>query len=379
LNGGFIQFWTDMMEWEWSDSGTPARMPYPVDWGALVRSMREIGMKMIVIQQTEYAENGDNDPTRLYKVSDTSPTTPRRDDATEKILTEADPDMTVFMGLVDVPPSEWDKTVKASPVELDTYLLDEKKGLATKNIAAADRIWALYHRHSSFNGWYIPLEMWNFSFPDNNQEDKNKKVQSMRRFWKKVTNHLATLDQRDNKKRDVAIATYFNSTLIDAKATEKLYTDLLKDVGIKILMLQDGVGARSPVDWEKLREYYIGFRNACGKNNVTFWTDTELYESRMIPADIERLKKQLQVESEFTVTAIGWDYYQYMNPVVPDCCFDDQGQIECKEPAQQSVICQNKDLHNIINTSAKDRRTLFESYKKLISSSTRSVLKNRGE
>ena len=31
-------------------------MPYPVDWGAVVKSMREIGMTMVVIQQTEYKQ-----------------------------------------------------------------------------------------------------------------------------------------------------------------------------------------------------------------------------------------------------------------------------------------------------------------------------------
>jgi hypothetical protein len=201
----------------------------------------------------------------------------------------------------------------------------------------------------------------------------------VRRFWKKITSHLATLDHRDNKKRNVAISTYFNPTLIDAKATETLYTDLLNGVGIKILMLQDGAGARSPVDWAKLREYYAGFRNTCRKNNIPFWTDAELYETTMIPADIERLKKQLQVESEFTDVALGWDYYQYMNPVVPDCCFDDQGQIGRKQPTEQSLICQNKALHNIINASAKDRLTIFDSYKKLIAGDGPRVLNKRGE
>jgi hypothetical protein len=148
LSGGFIQYWNYMMEWDWSDPSAPSRMPYPVYWGALVKSMREIGMTTIVIQQTEYGENGDKDPTRLYKVSDTSPTKPRSDDPTEKILIAADPDMTVFTGLVDAPPAEWDNTTKKSPAELEAYLLDEKQGLATKNIAAADRLWALYHRHT---------------------------------------------------------------------------------------------------------------------------------------------------------------------------------------------------------------------------------------
>ena len=367
------------MEWEWADPGAPSRIPYQVNWGAVVKSMREIGMTMVVIQQTEYTPRGDDEPTRLYKVADTSQTTPRSDDTTEKILTAADPDMTVFMGLVDA--GDWNPdTFNKSPDELEVYLLNEEKGLARKNIAAADRIWALYHRHASFNAWYIPLEMWNFSFPDNDPELRKKKIELVRRFWKRITDHLALLDQRDNKKRNVAIAPHFNPTLADAKATETLYADLLNGVGVKILILQDGAGALPPNwDWEKLREYYVAFRNACKKVSVDFWADTEIYKSKIIPADIERLKKQLTVESEFAETAIAWDFYEYMNPVVDDCCWDEQGQIKCKNPTDPSLVCQSKNGANIINASAKDRGTLYEAYKKLIAGDGSRVLKKPGK
>ncbi|MDX6612843.1 MAG: hypothetical protein QOD75_2029 [Blastocatellia bacterium] len=367
LSGGFIQYWNDMMEWEWQDAGAPSRMPYPVNWTFMVKSMRDIGMTMVVIQQLEYKQTGEDEPTRLYKVSDTSPALPRQDDTTEKILVAADPDMTVFLGLVDA--QDWKFESIDKPIdELENYLLGEQKGLATKSIAAADRIWALYHSHGSFKAWYVPLEIWNFNFTDNSPELRKKKIELVRRFWKKITDHLAILDRRDNKKRRVAIAPYFNPTLADAKATEGLYSELLNGAGINILMLQDGVGARSmDSDWPKLREYYGAFRSACKRTSVEFWTDTEIYQPTTRAADIERLKKQLEIESEFTDTAVAWDFYQYMNPVVDDCCFDEEGrQIKCKNPTDPGLVCVSKNNRPIINASATDRRTLYEAYKKLI-------------
>lgn len=379
VSGGFIQYWNDMMEWEWQDAGAPSRMPYPVNWTSMVKSMRDIRITMVVIQQLEYKQTGEDEPTRLYKVSDTSPVLPRQDDTTEKILVAADPDMTVFLGLVDA--QDWKFESIDKPIdELENYLLSEPKGLATKSIAAADRIWALYHRHDSFKAWYIPLEIWNFSFTDHSPELRKKEIELVRRFWKKITDHLAILDRKDNKKRNVAIAPYFNPTLADAKATEGLYTELLNGGGINILMLQDGVGARSmDADWPKLREYYGAFRNACKRTNVEFWADTEIYQPTTRAAGIERLKKQLEVESEFTDTAVAWDFYQYMNPVVDDCCFDEEGsQIKCKNPADPSLVCVSKNNRPIVNASATDRRTLYEAYKKLIAGDGPRALKSRG-
>jgi len=124
-----------------------------------------------------------------------------------------------------------------------------------------------------------------------------------------------------------------------------------------------------------VRNYYQAFGNACKKAKVSLWADTEIYQSKR-PADIERVKQQLAVESEYTDTAIAWDFYQYMNPVVDDCCFDDQGQVKCKNPTDPSLVCVSKNGREIINTSAKDRRTLYEAYKKLIARDPQ-VLKRR--
>ena len=66
----------------------------------------------------------------------------------------------------------------------------------------------------------------------------------------------------------------------------------------------------------------------------------------------------------------------YMNPIVDDCCFDDQGsQVKCKNPTDPSLVCVSKNNMAIINASAKDRRTLYDAYKKLIGGDVPQVLK----
>lgn len=364
------------MEWEWQDAGAPSKMPYPVDWKSIVKSMRDVGMTVVVIQDLEYKQVNNEDATRLYKVSETIPNQPRSDDTTDKILAAADGDMTVFLGLVDA--EGWGRDIFDGPADqLENYLLDEKKGLAAKNIAAADRIWALYRGHESFKAWYVPLEIWNFNLPANDAATRTKKIDLVRRFWRKITDHLTLLDQRDHKTRSVAIAPYFVKDQAMPGATEDLYADLLAGSGINILMLQDGRGARPEVDWQTMRSYYQAFANACKKDKVAFWADIEIYESTSRPTDLGRLEKQLALASDYTDTAVVWDFYEYMNPVVDDCCFDEEGfQIKCTDP-DRGLICVSKNNKPIINAFASDRRALYEAYKKVISTNPRSLRNQR--
>lgn len=375
LNGGFIQYWNRMMEWDWSTPSQPTTLPYPINWQLIAEKMGEAGMNIIVIQQLEYKQEGDVEPAKFYSVTDAPPFLPKADDPTEKILGVADKwdRAEVFLGLID--DKDWNfETPQKSVKEFEAYLLDGKRGVAARSVALAERVWALYRgRHRSFKGWYIPIEMWNFYLDKNDLKVRKKKIELLRTFLRTVSDRLVALDKKDGVRRRVAIAPYFNPTeghdlLAPPDVTEAIYAELLNGAGVDVLMLQDGVGARDlDPNSDALRAYFNAFRNACGKvkgRKVEFWADTEIYKSRTRPVGIETLKKQLAVESEYAEKFVAWDFYQYMNPVVDDCCWDEQGnQVACKTEDDVRLICQNRNNEEIINTMLEDRRTFYNAYK----------------
>jgi hypothetical protein len=359
-----------MMEWTWADPSQPTAVPYPINWRTIAEKMQEAGMDVIVIQQLEYKEQGDVEPAKFYSVADKPPFMPKADDPTEALLTVADKkdQSEVFLGLLD--DKDWNFETPQKPVkELEAYLLDDKKGMAAKSVALAERVWGLYRgRHRSFRGWYIPIEMWNFTFDKDDLPVRKKKVEVLRKFLRRVSDRLAALDKKDGVKRRVAIAPYFNPSLAPPDVTESIYAELLDGAGVDLVMLQDGVGARElDPNSQELRAYFNAYRNACLKvkgREVGFWADTEIYKSKTRPSDVETLKKQLAVESEYTKKFVVWDFYQYMNPVVGDCCWDDQGnQTKCGGQKHVTFICQNRNGEEIINTMWKDRQVFYDAYK----------------
>lgn len=345
-------------------------MPYPINWQTIAEKMQEAGMDVIVIQQLEYKEKGDVEPARFYSMTDKPPFMPKADDPTEAILTVADKNdqAEVFIGLLD--DKDWNFETPQKPTkELEAYLLDEKKGVAAKSAALAERAWGLYRRrHRSFRGWYIPIEMWNFYLDKDDLKVRKKKIEVLRKFLRRVSDRLAALDKKDGVRRRVAIAPYFNPEIAPPDVTESIYAELLDGAGVDIVMLQDGVGARGlDPNSEVLRAYFNAFRTACKKvkgREVKFWADIEIYKSETQQSDVMTLKNQLMVESEYAEKFVAWDFYQYMNPVVDDCCRDEQGnQIQCKSEEDVRFICQDRNGEDIINTMWKDRQGFYDAYK----------------
>jgi hypothetical protein len=345
LDGGFIQYRTDVLK-------------LPQDkWTQLINAVsKQAEMHVIIIQRLAIPNKpvpddgvplpdqdtiGKDTDEKYYEPDASDARNPKDKYATEIILKNADDNgMDVYIGLWDETNFNWAKIN-------EKYL----RGVEEKYISLARKVWPLYRRHKSFKGWYLPLEMWNHA----NSEEK---IIALNSFLKRVITRLRA-DIYDEKKRDttltnekellagkeVAMSPYFvpkwrddQNWLSTADEVQDIYFRTLHETGLNILMLQDGVGARTlrgneqdnakwkdlPTYLREVTKYTDAFHQVCndlsetGPGKVAFWANLESFEPGWISTNVQRLESQFQAQPPGVSKFVTFDFYHYLNPVVPD-------------------------------------------------------------
>lgn len=272
LTGGFIQ----IQGWMVGLS--------PEDWQRELTALRDAGLDTIIVQYLRY-----NDSSYL-------PRDAENPDPVGHILDFADDHgLTVFLGTqADDGWWNWD----------EAYLersLHERKALTRQ-------IHERYGAHPSFGGWYFTEECSGGLTPE--------RVALLRDYFRAQSDHCKGL--RD---LPVALAPYF-SQLTPLESMRTIYRDLLDGAGIDILMLQDGVGARG---WdedleERVVPFFQMFAEVCRERGVTLWSDLESFRlepgsrRRFVPADIDRVGRQIAAEAPYVATIVTFDFFHYMSP-----------------------------------------------------------------
>lgn len=279
LDGGFIQYQPWMMNLS------------PEDWRAEMADFRRAGMKTLILQwlasgdASFLAGEGQRDPTRV-------------------ILEEADRiGMQVFLGLA-MDNAWWNRWN-------DDAFLDK---IAGRSAALAREIRHRYGQHASFGGWYVPLETWD-------QDYTPEEVTRLRRCFRSISDAC----KRESGERPVAISPFISGKA-SPEVLGRVYASLLKDSGIDLVLLQDGVGARG---WDdNLEEYVIpafrAMRDACLSAGVELWANVESFRLRpggtaTQPAGFEtaeyaRLARQLAAEAPFVRRCVTFDLFHYLGP-----------------------------------------------------------------
>ena len=276
INGGFIQYQSWMM-------ALPTHQ-----WHLELAAMRRARMNLVVLQFLE------NDGTSFI------PTKPGELDATQCILAYAAlHHMKVIIGLStdDAWWMRWNDP---------DYLAAE----AQRCDALADTVWKRYGHYPSFAGWYIPQEMWDAQYSKTQADQLN-------RFLHTVSSHCHHIS--GNKL--VSIAPFFSHNATTRQITTN-YTTILKNSGVDVLMLQDGVGARN---WHddvagNVVPTFKAFRRACLKTGTTLWSDMESFQTTarptdgMVPASVGRIAQQLTAEAPYVSKFVTFDFFHYMSP-----------------------------------------------------------------
>ncbi|MBE0544750.1 MAG: DUF4434 domain-containing protein [Verrucomicrobia bacterium] len=281
LNGSFVQYHDEMQGWS------------PETWGAVLARMKELRMDTVVIQML-VRENQDGSLHSFIKPSG-------QPDATEIILDWADTnDFKVLLGLY-LP--NWNHDMTGSDFLAETQ---------TRMAGVAQQAWERYlsgNRHRSFAGWYLPYEPWTAAYSP-------AEVNRLRSFFQGVHEACQLL----SGDAPLAISPFISSTRPPPCDVERIYTELLDQSGIGIVMLQDSVGAQQ---WEsnvvqQVSPYAQALQRACDATGVQFWANLESFKiegTAYLPGNVARLRKQLDATAPFVQRFVTFDFVHYMNPV----------------------------------------------------------------
>ena len=257
------------------------------DWKLKIREMNELGIDTVVVMAV--ALHG----KAFYK----SKVFPKYEitakDALEAVLIQAgELDMNVFVSggwvtehYIDFPTEEWQ-------VEKSKKVIDELNDN--------------YGKHKAFKGWYLPYESGVKVYFDDRAVDNLEKITG---YIKKVS------------KKPILIAPYIKEQPVN----DEKYITQLKRLGADMYAYQDGVGVR----WRKpedTAEMYKNLKAIHDKAGIKLWTDLEVFEfegdvykSGLIPASIERVKKQLANQAPYVEKILCYQVHGLMDKPGSKC------------------------------------------------------------
>ncbi|MGC9003366.1 MAG: DUF4434 domain-containing protein [bacterium] len=274
ITGSFLQLDGSNLSWK------------ETEWRKELSYMKSLGMDTLIIAYVAW------DSTSFYPsrfLSQFKSCGIR--DTIETLLSLSDREkIDVYLGLYN-----WDWKGKGSE--------EDFKDFAELNIKVAKELHRLYSKHPSFKGWYIlSWELGNAPPPENPAV----------KAYIKVADFLRRID----KKRKIVIAPYFTLD-ITPKELEEGWLKLLEILKVDILALQDGVGCDRGIKPEDIPSYFSAMKKAVKLRNVELWGDLEVFDilAGWKPAEIGRVKKQIEKMSPFVKKIVIWEFNHYMSPL----------------------------------------------------------------
>lgn len=261
------------------------------NWKQKVAEIADLGMEYIVVMATALYEQCFFSSS-VYPKAETLCADP-----IEEILTEADErNIKVFLGNGFY--GDWRKA---------SYNITSKE-VINRSFKAMEELTALYAHHKSFYGWYFPDEtciILNFSkkFTDY--------VNLCSGFCHSLTPDKKTL-----------IAPYGTNLAL----TNRRFVHTLSELDVDFIAYQDEVGVRK-TKADRTARIFEKLRKAHDKaGRAELWADIELfdfegmvYQSALIPADFERVKKQLENVAPYADKILCYQYQGMMNPKTSAC------------------------------------------------------------
>ncbi len=256
------------------------------DWRQKIREISELGMEYVVIMATALYEKC-YFKSEVFLFADMPCSDP-----IEEVLDEADKcGVKVFLGNGFY--GDWRKA--------GNNIKDQE--VIGRSFRAMEELAVLYGHHESFYGWYFPDEtciILKFS------GDFVKYVNLCSDYCHSLTPHKKTL-----------IAPYGTNLAL----ANNRYVRTLAELDVDFIAYQDEVGVKkTKVDrtkriFEKLRKAH----DKAGRSQI--WADIELfdfegivYKSALIPADFDRVRKQIENVAPYADKILSYQYLGIMNP-----------------------------------------------------------------
>jgi hypothetical protein len=276
----------------------------PTAWHRLLERMRDAELRVVIVQYVE-ARWGDRPATPVSFL-------PVRNGETDPVgiileYSDAHPGMEVLLGL-RYDARLFRSELLNSPGELRLALADE----LPRNLDLARRLADHYRlkERRSFAGWYLPLEVANYKEIVPVREDGW--VVQVGRFTRQITARCKEIVDRP-----VTASLYFSANtenrpwLVQPREMGTMFARFLKEAGLSIIILQDGVGvARVETDSieSHVQPFLVEIERACKEAStpgrpIELWLNVE-----SIGADVTRLKRQMSLGGNHAAKIVTFDF-----------------------------------------------------------------------
>lgn len=259
-------------------------------WRAKIKEMHDVGMEYIVLLCTSLVYE---DSAEAYFQTDIYPLSPDMvcKEPLGILLDECDKwDMKVFVSVGYYGPCT------------NAYKNMTSPDVTARAFKAMDEVWAKYGHHQSFYGWYYPDETGINGYFINEFID--------------YVNTYSAHARKISPQTKILVAPYGTRKVI---ADDK-YVEQLEALDADFIAYQDEVGVRKSTP-EETAAYYKALSIAHAKaGRSALWADVEMfdfegdvYRSALIPADMDRVKRQLEAVSDYVDVVLCYQYLGMMN------------------------------------------------------------------
>lgn len=265
-------------------------------WLQEFKDMKKLGLDKLIIQWSDY----DTDIPFFSQQPNQAPS------LLERLLLIADKtNIKVYVGL-SLRPSWWD-TENVNP-----RLIKEE---LERNTKAAQTINRLVGKNPAFVGWYIPHEITDLYYT---QEQRVLLIS----FFSKLAEQLKKLVPE----KPVLFSAYTNQDISSLSDFKNWWIDFFDNVqGIDVFIFQDGAGIAGRSRWTDIAPYLKTLATLMKAYPTSLWIQAESFtqtdgeplnnnEWGDEPAPFSRLRRQLQMDSQYADEIVLYSFFEHMSP-----------------------------------------------------------------